>query len=97
VRLEKGSKLYDIYTGGTICERHRSKYAFNRRYAPDIEAKGVRVAATAPDGQIEAFEWDSHPWGIGVQYHPEFVSRPLKPHPLFAAFIGAALQSKVNE
>jgi CTP synthase len=95
VTLVKGSKLCNIYNSSTISERHRSKYAFNRRYLSDIEAHGLRAAASALDGQIEAFEWEGHPWGIGVQYHPEFVSRPLKPHPLFAAFIGAALQAKI--
>jgi CTP synthase len=95
IKLVKGSKLYDIYSSGTICERHRSKYAFNRRYTGDMESQGLRVTASAPDGQTEAFEWADHPWGIGVQYHPEFLSRPLKPHPLFAAFIGAVLRKKV--
>jgi CTP synthase len=74
-----------------ISERHRSKYAFDRRFEGDVTAAGLRITAFAQDHQTEAFEWEDHPWGIGVQYHSEFSSRPLKPHPVFAAFIGAAL------
>jgi CTP synthase len=73
-----------------ISERHRSRYAFDRRFQSDITAKGLKITAFAQDNQPEAFEWEDHPWGIGVQYHPEFSSRPIKPHPLFAAFIAAA-------
>jgi CTP synthase len=91
VALEKGSLLERAYRTDTVAERHRNKYAFDRRYAADIESGGLRLSAFSPGGQTEAFEWARHPWGIGVQYHPEFASRPSQPHPLFAAFIGAAL------
>ncbi len=95
VNLVKGTKLHSIYKKDTISERHRSKYTFDRRYTNDISDKGLATAATAAaDGQTEAFEWKNHPWGIGVQFHPEFVSRPTKPHPLFTSFIGAALELK---
>ena len=91
VAIEKGSKLHEAYRTETVVERHRSKYAFDRRYAGELAAQGLLVAARAKeDGQVEAFEWKGHPWGVGVQFHPEFVSRPTKPHPLFASFIGAA-------
>lgn len=92
VRLVPGSRLHGIYGCDTVSERHRNKYTFDRRYAADLAAHGLVVTASAAlDGQTEAFEWQGHPWGIGVQYHPEFVSRPSAPHPLFAAFVGAAL------
>ena len=61
----------------------------------DMEANGLKVAETATiDSQVEAFECDNHCWGIGVQYHPEFISKPTKPHPLFSAFIGATINAK---
>lgn len=88
-----GTKLSAIYGGQEhISERHRSKYTFDRKYAKDMAENGLVSSAFAiPDKQTEAFEWQNHPWGIGVQYHPEFVSRPSKPHPLFVSFIGAAI------
>lgn len=95
VRLLKGSKINSIYKKASILERHRNKYTFDRRYRDTLEPLGLLVTATsAADGQVEAFEWKDHPWGIGVQFHPEFVSRPTKPHPLFTAFIQAAMEKK---
>lgn len=95
VAIEKGTKLHDVYQTDLVRERHRSKYTFDRRYTDDMAAQGLVIAATAADDrQAEAFEWQRHPWGIGVQFHPEFVSRPTTPHPLFSAFIGAALSQK---
>ena len=93
VKIVKGSKLNSIYKKTSVLERHRNKHSVDRRYKETLESFGLTVTATsAADGQIEAFEWADHPWGIGVQYHPEFVSRPVKPHPLFTAFIQVALE-----
>lgn len=93
IEVEKGTKLYDVYGSDYIIERHRSKYMFDARYANDMTAKGLIVSAkSASDRQTEAFEWKDHPWGIGVQYHPEFISKPTKPHPLFDAFIKAVIR-----
>ena len=93
VKIVKGSRLNSIYKKTAALERHRNKYSVDRRYIETLEGLGLFVtASSAADGQIEAFEWSDHPWGIGVQYHPEFVSRPVKPHPLFTAFIQAALE-----
>ena len=93
IQLEGGSRLAAVYDGAAqISERHRSKYAFDRRYTQDMADCGLVVAATAQDGLVEAFEWQDHPWGIGVQFHPEFTSRPTKPHPLFVSFVAAALK-----
>ncbi len=95
IDITEGSKLYSVYNSNHITERHRSKYSFDRRYTQDMTKQGLITSAkSAVDSQTEAFEWENHPWGIGVQYHPEFVSRPSKPHPLFCAFIQAAINNR---
>ena len=92
VTVAEGTKLYSVYNKSAIVERHRSKYTFDRRYTQDMNDRGlISSAKSTGDGQTEAFEWLEHPWGIGVQFHPEFVSRPVNPHPLFVSFIQAAL------
>ena len=92
VTVVEGTRLYSIYNRTDITERHRSKYTFDRRYEKQMTDMGLITSAkSSGDGQTEAFEWKEHPWGIGVQYHPEFVSRPIEPHPLFVSFIQAAL------
>lgn len=97
VDILEGTKLYSIYNSNTIKERHRSKYTFDRRYAQDMSMNGIVISAkNSADDQTEAFEWANHPWGIGVQFHPEFVSRPESPHPLFTSFIKASLENKNN-
>lgn len=93
VNIKKESKLFSIYKETQITERHRSKYSFDQRYTDSMTEHGlISTASAASDGQTEAFEWSDHPFGIGVQFHPEFVSRPFKPHPLFTAFIRAAME-----
>lgn len=97
VLVSEGTKLYSIYNNSSIVERHRSKYTFDRRYTQDMTDRGlISSAKAAGDGQTEAFEWAEHPWGIGVQFHPEFVSRPANPHPLFVSFVQAAIKNKEN-
>ena len=92
VTVMEGTRLYSVYNKSNIVERHRSKYTFDRRYTQDMTDRGlISSAKSTGDGQTEAFEWKEHPWGIGVQFHPEFVSRPVHPHPLFVSFIQAAL------
>ncbi len=92
VRIVKSTKLAGVYKKSSIIERHRNKYTFDNRYTKDMAEHGLITAATSePDRRTEAFEWAACRWGIGVQYHPEFVSRPTKPHPLFMSFIAAAL------
>lgn len=86
------TRLFSIYNNVGISERHRSKYTFDRRYTKDMTEHGlITCAVSASDGQTEGFEWQEHPWGIGVQYHPEFVSRPFKPHLLFTSFVRACI------
>lgn len=98
--LREESRLSRIYGEGQtlIQERHRHRYEFNNRYREAFEQKGLRISGQSPDGRLaEAVELSEHPFYIGVQYHPEFKSRPNRPHPLFAAFIGAALERQGME
>jgi CTP synthase len=91
--LKKDSKIAGIYGTTEISERHRHRYEVNASYRDRLEACGLDFAGMSPDGLLpETVEYPDHPWFIGVQYHPELKSRPLDPHPLFASFVGAALE-----
>jgi len=91
--LAKGSKVAEIYGTTRISERHRHRYEVNMRYRNKLEAAGLRFSGLSPDGLLpEIVEIPDHPWFIGVQFHPELKSRPFSPHPLFASFIGAAVE-----
>ncbi len=91
--LLKDSKAYDAYQTENISERHRHRYEFNNEYLDQMELKGMKATGTNPKtGLVEVVEVPSHPWFVGVQYHPEYKSTVLKPHPLFVAFIKAALK-----
>ncbi|MCL5671622.1 MAG: gamma-glutamyl-gamma-aminobutyrate hydrolase family protein, partial [Acidobacteria bacterium] len=73
--------------------RHRHRYEFNREYETTLVAHGLEIAGETPDGTyVEIVEFRDHPWFLGCQFHPEFKSRPLDPHPLFKAFIRAAME-----
>jgi len=91
--LAKGSKVAEIYGTTHISERHRHRYEVNTRYRNILEGAGLRFSGLSPDGLLpEIVERPDHPWFIGVQFHPELKSRPFEPHPLFASFIGAAVE-----
>ena len=91
--LAKGSKVAKIYGDTQISERHRHRYEVNTKYRARLEKAGVRFCGLSPDGLLpEIIELPDHPWFIGVQFHPELKSRPFEPHPLFASFIGAAVE-----
>ncbi|WP_308219990.1 CTP synthase [Nitratireductor sp. ZSWI3] len=91
--LTAGSKIAEIYGGEHISERHRHRYEVNIGYRQKLEACGLVFAGLSPDGVLpETIEYPDHPWFIGVQYHPELKSKPFDPHPLFASFIGAAVE-----
>ena len=91
--LAKGSKVAEIYGTTRISERHRHRYEVNMRYRNRLENAGLRFSGLSPDGLLpEIVEVPDHPWFIGVQFHPELKSRPFEPHPLFASFIGAAVE-----
>ena len=93
--IKPGTKAEKIYGATHIEERHRHRFEFNNEYIKEFEAAGMRVAGVCPmGGQVEIMENDNHPWMVGVQFHPEFLSRPVRPHPLFKDFIAAALEIK---
>jgi CTP synthase len=90
--LAKDSKVAEVYGTTRISERHRHRYEVNTRYRNILEGAGLRFSGLSPDGLLpEIVERPDHPWFIGVQFHPELKSRPFEPHPLFASFIGAAV------
>ena len=90
-RLKKDTKISKIYKTLKINERHRHRYEVNINYKKDFERKGMIFSGLSPDNKLpEIIELSDHPWFIGVQFHPEFKSRPLTPHPLFSSFIKAA-------
>jgi CTP synthase len=92
-RLKPCSFAHQAYGQLEISERHRHRYEFNRDYEEILVAHGLDLAGVTPDGTyVEIVEVRDHPWFLGCQFHPEFKSRPLEPHPLFRAFIGAAYQ-----
>jgi CTP synthase len=98
-KLEAGSFASKAYGGATeISERHRHRYEFNREYEKTLVAAGLKITGRTPDeNYVEIVEAPNHPWFLGCQFHPEFKSKPLEPHPLFAAFIGAALEHKLQK
>lgn len=91
-RLAAGTHSRKAYGQDKVMERHRHRYEFNNQYREQLETKGLTIAGTTPDGNlVEIIEIKNHPFFVGVQFHPEFQSSPLKPHPLFKAFIKAAI------
>ena len=92
-QLAKGSRVADIYGTTRISERHRHRYEVNLAYRKVLEKNGLLFSGMSPDGELpEIVERTDHPWFIGVQFHPELKSRPFEPHPLFASFVGAAVE-----
>ncbi len=91
--LDPQSKAYELYEREQITERHRHRYEVNNDYRDALQENGMLLSGFSPDGRIvEMIEIPSHPWFIGTQAHPEFKSRPNKPHPLFRGFLGAAVE-----
>jgi CTP synthase len=92
-RLEPGSQVAEAYGTDSVTERHRHRYEVNPRYRRALEDGGLRCSGTSPDGRLVEFvELSGHPFWVGTQAHPEFKSRPDRPHPLFRALVGAALE-----
>ena len=90
-KLKKNTKIKKIYKSQSIQERHRHRYEVNINLKDKFEKKGLIFSGISPDNKLpEIIELKDHPWFIGVQFHPEFKSRPLSPHPLFSSFIKAA-------
>ncbi len=95
--VEKDSLLHKIYENDVISERHRHRYEFNNKYMKDFEENGVVFSGkNKANNLMETIEITDHPWFIGVQYHPEYKSRVVNPHPLFISFIKAALTHQTN-
>ncbi|EAR52488.1 CTP synthetase [Oceanicola granulosus HTCC2516] len=92
--LTEGSRVAEIYGTASIEERHRHRYEVDTKYREALEAQGLCFAGMSPDGRLpEIVEWSDHPWFIGVQFHPELKSKPFAPHPLFADFVRAAVET----
>jgi len=92
-RIEKGSLAFKVFNEELIYERHRHRYEFNNQYRKIFETRGMRFSGISPDRRlVEIIELEGHPWFIGCQFHPEFKSRPTRPHPLFREFVRAAFE-----
>jgi CTP synthase len=95
-RLEPGSLAARLYGTAEIHERHRHRYEFNKAYESCLQGGGMSISGKTPDGKfVEIAEIPGHPFYIAVQFHPEFQSKPLEPHPLFAGFVRASLESRL--
>ncbi|ETP67732.1 CTP synthase [Planococcus glaciei] len=91
-KLKVGSKAHEAYGEEVVYERHRHRYEFNNEYREQFEAAGFIFSGTSPDGRlVEIVEIADHPWFVACQFHPEFISRPNRPQPLFREFVGASL------
>ncbi len=91
--INKETFAYQAYGATEISERHRHRYEFNNAYKEVLEEKGLVISGTSPNGElVEMIEVQDHPWFLGCQFHPEFKSRPMDPHPLFREFIRASLE-----
>ena len=94
-KLTKGSKVAKAYGKTSISERHRHRYEFNNEYLEQINQAGLKATGLNPQsGLVEVVELESHPFFVGVQYHPELKSTVENPHPLFIAFVKAAVMAK---
>jgi CTP synthase len=93
-RLMPDTRSFEAYGVEQVTERHRHRYEFNNDYRTRLEAGGMKIAGLGERDLVEIVELPGHPWFVGVQFHPEFKSRPVKPHPLFMGFVGAALKLK---
>ncbi len=92
--IHDNTLLHDLYQADHTRERHRHRYEFNNLYRREFEEHGMKISGTSPDfSLVEAIEYTDHPFYIGVQYHPEFRSRPNRPHPLFAGLVKASLEN----
>ena len=93
--MEEGSRAYAAYGERQVSERHRHRYEFNNAYREALGAKGLRFTGLSPDKElVEIVELQDHPWFLGCQFHPEFKSRPMAPHPLFREFIRSSLEHR---
>ncbi|MDR1898372.1 MAG: CTP synthase [Prevotellaceae bacterium] len=95
--LEKNSKVFEAYKSDEISERHRHRYELNNKYLPALEQNGMVATGRNPETNlVEIVEIPSHPWFIGVQFHPEYKSTVVNPHPIFVSFVNAAMKTQRN-
>ncbi len=93
--LAEDSFAYKAYGVKEISERHRHRYEFNNSFKETFVQKGLKISGISPDKKlVEIIEIENHPWFFGCQFHPEFKSRPLEPHPVFGSFINAAYKER---
>ena len=96
--LAAGSRSREIYGADQISERHRHRFEVNNEYREQLAAAGLAISGTSPDGGlVEMVEITDHPWFVACQFHPEYKSRPLNPHPLFREFVAAAVRQRRNK
>ncbi|MGO8878835.1 MAG: CTP synthase [Desulfomonilaceae bacterium] len=96
--IPEGTECHKIYGATLIEERHRHRYEFNPEFRSILEEKGLKAGGLSPDGKlVEMVEYSDHPWFIGCQFHPEFKSKPMESHPLFASYIKACLNFKLKK
>ena len=96
--LTEGTHSRELYGSAEISERHRHRFEFNNDYREQVRAKGMVLAGLSPDSRlVEIVEIPEHPWFVGAQFHPEFKSRPDRPHPLFFGFVRAAAEQTETE
>lgn len=94
-KLGKGTLARRIYGQEDISERHRHRFEFNNGYRKQLEKCGLTLSGINPEADlVEIVELKNHPWFLGCQFHPEFKSRPMEPHPLFESFVGACLKKR---
>jgi CTP synthase len=94
-KLKKGTKVADLYQSTSVIERHRHRYEVNQKYLAEIEKGGLIISGTSPDGKlVEYIEAPKNNYFVATQAHPEFKSRPMRPHPLFVGLIKASLGKK---
>ena len=97
-KLTAGSRARTVYGAEVIYERHRHRFEVNNRYRQVLEGAGMVLSGTSPDGRlVEIVELRDHPWFVASQFHPEFKSRPERPHPLFHGFVATALAVRNGE
>ena len=97
-KLTENTISHSLYGEGLIYERHRHRYEFNNQYRKEFEESGMKIAGLSPDSRlVEMIEVPDHPWFVGVQFHPEFKSRPNRPHPLFYGFVSAAIKARESK
>ena len=96
--LNEKSRAYSVYQENLIHERHRHRYEVNNVYRDELASSGVLISGTSPDNRIvEMIELPDHPWFVACQFHPEFKSRPNRPHPLFAGFVNASYENSKKQ